>query len=362
MSKIYNVAVVGGGIGRSHIIEGYVTNPDKYKVLVICDLNPERMNALADEFEVERRTTSYDEVLAMDDVDIVDICTPPMVHYPQVMAGLAAGKHVVCEKPLVGSLSQVDEVIAAEAKAKGTLMPIFQYRYGNGIEQAKAIIDAGIAGKPYVGTVETLWRRGPDYYAVPWRGKWATELGGVLMTHAIHPHDLFMYLMGPIKSLFGRVTTRVNAIEVEDCISASVEMASGALASFTATLGSVDEITRIRIAFENVTFESDHAPYNPGAALWKILPANDTTKAKIDALLANWQDVPSRFQTQMARFHDYLEGKAPLPVTSADSRRALEIVTAFYHSSETRTEVTLPIGADHPKYRSWLPASHGGTS
>ncbi len=360
MSKIYNVAVVGGGIGRSHIIEGYVTNPDKYNVLVICDLNPERMNALADEFDVERRTTSYDEVLAMDDVDIVDICTPPMVHYPQVMAGLKAGKHVVCEKPLVGSLSQVDEVIAAEAMAKGTLMPIFQYRYGNGIEQAKAIIDAGIAGKPYVGTVETLWRRGPDYYAVPWRGKWATELGGVLMTHAIHPHDLFTYLMGPIKSLFGRVTTRVNAIEVEDCISASVEMASGALASFTATLGSVDEITRIRIAFENVTFESDQAPYNPGAALWKILPANDAAKEKIDALLKDWKDVPSRFQTQMARFHDYLEGKGPLPVTSADSRRALEIVTAFYHSSETRTEVTLPIGPDHPKYRSWLPASHGG--
>ncbi|RYH12454.1 MAG: Gfo/Idh/MocA family oxidoreductase, partial [Alphaproteobacteria bacterium] len=142
MSKIYNVAVIGGGIGRSHIVEGYVTNPDKYKVLVICDLNPERMNALADEFGVERRTTSYDEVLAMPDVDIVDICTPPMVHYPQVMAGLKAGKHVVCEKPLVGSLSQVDEVIAEEKQAKGTLMPIFQYRYGNGIEQAKAIIDA----------------------------------------------------------------------------------------------------------------------------------------------------------------------------------------------------------------------------
>lgn len=362
MSDIKTVAVVGGGIGRSHIIEGYVTNPDKYKLLAICDLNVERMTTLADEFGVERRTTSYDELLAMPDLDIVDICTPPMVHYPQVMAGLKAGKHVVCEKPLVGSLAQVDEVIAQEKVSKGTLMPIFQYRYGNGIEQAKAIIGAGLAGKPYVGTVETLWRRGPDYYEVPWRGKWATELGGVLMTHAIHPHDLFTYLMGPVKSLFGRVTTRVNAIEVEDCISASVEMENGALGSFTATLGSVDEITRIRIAFENVTFESDHAPYNPGAALWKILPANDLTKQRIDALLANWKDVPSRFQTQMARFHDYLMGRGPLPVSSADSRRALEIVTAFYHSSETRTEVSLPIGADHPKYRSWLPASYGGTS
>ncbi|HEY5820124.1 MAG TPA: Gfo/Idh/MocA family oxidoreductase [Mesorhizobium sp.] len=356
VSDIKTVAVVGCGIGRSHIVEGYVPNADKYKVLAICDLNEERLNALADEFGVERRTTRFEDLLAMGDLDIIDVCTPPLVHYPQIMAALAAGKHVVCEKPLVGSLAQVDEVAAAEAKSTGTLMPIFQYRYGDGIEQAKAIIDAGLAGKPYAGTVETFWRRGADYYAVPWRGKWASELGGVLMTHAIHPHDMFTYLMGPVKNLFGRVATRVNAIEVEDCISASLEMESGALASFTATLGSVDEISRLRLAFENVTFESDHAPYNPGAALWKILPANDDIAKQIEALLKDWKHVPPRFQTQMVRFHDYLMGIGPLPVTSEDSRRSLEIVTAFYHSAETGTNVPLPLGREHPKYRSFIPA------
>lgn len=362
MSKIYNVAVIGCGIGRSHIVEGYLTNPDRFRVLALCDLNPERLASVASEFKIERQTTSFDEILAMDDIDIVDICTPPGVHYQQVMAGLKSGKHVVCEKPLVGSLAEVDEVIAEEQRSNGKLMPVFQYRFGNGIEQAKRIIDAGLAGKPYVGTVETLWRREAPYYAVPWRGKWATELGGVLMGHAIHPHDLFVYLMGPIVSLYGRTATRVNDIEVEDCVSASVELASGALGSFTATLGSADEITRIRLVFENVTFESDHAAYNPGAALWTILPRNDATKAAIEAQLEDWQPVAPRFETQMRRFWDALEGQAPLPVTSADSRRALEIVTAFYHSSETRTEVSLPIGPGHPKYRSWLPASHGGAS
>jgi predicted dehydrogenase len=356
MSEIKTVAVVGCGIGRSHIVEGYLPHPDKFRVVALCDLNEERMNALADEFDVERRVTDFDELLAMDDLDIIDVCTPPGVHYAQIMAGLRAGKHVVCEKPLVGSLAQVDEVIAQEQVSRGLLMPIFQYRFGDGIEQAKAIIDAGIAGRPYVGTVETFWKRGPDYYALPWRGKWATELGGVLMGHAIHPHDMFCYLMGPVKRLFGRVTTRVNEIEVEDCVSASLEMASGALASFTATLGSADEISRIRLAFEHVSFESDHAPYSPGNLPWKILPRNEAAKTAIDALLADWQHVPQRFQTQMVRFHDALMGRGPLPVTSRDSRRALEIVTAFYHSSETRTDVQMPIGPDHPKYRSWLPA------
>jgi Predicted dehydrogenases and related proteins len=354
--SVLNVAVVGCGIGRSHIVEGYLPNADKFKVVALCDLNAERLDRLGEEFGIERRIVDFDDILGMDDVDIVDICTPPGVHYAMVMAALKAGKHVVCEKPLVGSLRQVDEVIAQEKVSKGKLMPVFQYRFGDGIEQVKTIIEAGIAGKPFVGTVETLWRREADYYAVPWRGKWKTELGGVLMGHAIHPHDIFTYLMGDIARVFGRVATRVNPIEVEDTISASLEMKSGALASLTATLGSADEITRIRLAFEHVSFESDHAPYNPGHKPWKILPRDEATAARIGKLLDNWTHVPARFQTQMARFHEALMGQGPLPVTSADSRRSLELVTAFYHSSSTHQEVVLPLGPDHPLYESWVPA------
>lgn len=356
MSRIFNVAIIGVGIGRSHVVEGYLPNADRFKVKVLCDLNAERLNAVADEFGIERRIEKFDDVLAMDDIDIIDICTPPGLHFPMVMAALKAGKHVVCEKPLVGSLAQVDAVIAEERVSRGLLMPVFQYRFGDGIEQAKAIIDAGIAGKPFMGTVETLWRRDAPYYAVPWRGKWATELGGVLMGHAIHPHDLFTYLMGDIERVFGRVATRVNPIEVEDTISASLVMKSGALASLTATLGSADDMTRIRLAFENVSFESDHAAYNPGDKLWKIQPRNEETRARIEALLKDWKHVPSRFETQMARFYDALTGAGTLPVTSADSRRSLELVTAFYHSSSTGEDVALPIGPGHPLYESWVPA------
>jgi predicted dehydrogenase len=357
MTRLRTVAVVGCGIGRSHIVEGYVPNADKFRLLAICDIDEKKMHALADEFAVERRIADFDDLLAMDDLDIIDICTPPKLHFPMVMKALKAGKHVICEKPLVGSLSEVDQVIAQEKLSKGRLMPVFQYRFGDGIEQAKAIIDAGIAGKPFIGSVETFWTRGPDYYEVPWRGKWATELGGVLMTHAIHQHDLFNYLMGDIKRLFGRVATRVNKIEVEDCVTASIELTNGALASFTATLGSADEITRIRLTFEHVTFESDHEAYNPGAKPWVILPRDQATKDKIDVLLKDWKHVPSRFQTQMARFFDALENNSALPVTSADSRRALELVTAFYYSSLTHQDVELPIPNDHPNYESWVPAA-----
>lgn len=356
MSYRKKVGIVGLGIGRSHIVEGYLPNSDGFEVAVLCDLNVERLNAVGDEFGIAQRTTDFGDLLGMADLDIIDICTPPGSHFELIIDALAAGKDVVCEKPLVGSLADVDTVMAAEKTARGRLMPIFQYRYGDGVQKAKRIIDAGIAGKAYVATCETHWIRTPEYYAVPWRGKWATELGGVLMTHSIHLHDMLTYLMGPIAGLFGRVSTRVNDIEVEDCVSASLLMENGSLATISATLGSPEEISRLRLCFENVLFESNHEAYSPGRDPWKIIPSNPETEAKIDALLADWTPVPVRFQTQMKLFHEALISGGPLPVTTADARRALELVTAFYQSSETRTEVRFPVGPESPKYRNWRPA------
>lgn len=351
--SVKTVAIIGCGIGRLHMIEGYLPHPDKFRVKTICDLNVERLNEFGNEFGIEGRTTSFEAVLADETIDIIDICTPPGIHLEQVIAALAAGKHVICEKPLTGSLAGVDKIIEAERHARGVLMPIFQYRYGDGIEKAKRIIEAGIAGKPYVGSVETFWLRKPEYYSVPWRGKWATELGGVLVTHALHLHDMLLHLLGPVSKVFGRVATRVNDIEVEDCASASLLMQSGAFVSLSCTLGSQEQISRLRLHFENVTFESSHEPYTPGKDPWKIIAANEAVQAEIDAVVGNWQPVSPRFTTQMAHFHAHLAGGAPLPVTTKDARRALELVTAIYQSADSGREISLPIGPDSPKYADW---------
>jgi predicted dehydrogenase len=357
MAKCWTVAVIGGGIGRSHIAEGYARMPEKFDLRVLCDLNPERLVEVADEFAVPRRSTSFDEVLAMDDIDIVDICTPPTLHFPQAIAALAAGKQVVCEKPLVGSLAEIDQLAAAEARAAGRVMPVFQYRFGDGLQKAKRIVDLGLAGKPYLGTVETSWLRGAKYYSVPWRGRWETELGGALLTHAIHSHDILTYLMGNIASVFARTATRVNPIEVEDCAVASLMLESGALASLAATLGSAKEISRLRLCFEHVTFESSLAPYSPGDDPWQIIATSPEAKARIDKALEGWSHVASRFEGLMTSYHNALETDGPLPVTLDDARRSLELITALYHAAETGEPVSLPIVKSHPKYSGWRPQS-----
>ena len=106
--------------------------------------------------------------------------------------------------------------------------------------------------------------------------------------------------------------------------------------------------------FRFSTWGESHGPAL-GALVDGCPPGLALSEADIQPFLDKRRPGTSRFTTQMALFHKALEGKGPVPVTSADSRRALEIVTAFYHSSETREEVPFPIGATHPKYESWLP-------
>ena len=100
--RIWRVALIGGGVGRNHIARGYRRHPDKFRVQALCDVDTARLAAVGEEFSIPRRTRSFDEVLRMDNVDIVDICTPAALHFGQILAALAAGKEVVCEKPLVG--------------------------------------------------------------------------------------------------------------------------------------------------------------------------------------------------------------------------------------------------------------------
>lgn len=350
---IRTVAVVGCGIGRSHITEGYRKHPDKFRVIALCDIDEARRTRLADEFTVPRRTGSFDELLRMEDLDIIDLCTPPTLHCAQVLAALEAGAEVVCEKPLACSLIEIDRMLAAEPHARGRIMPVYQYRFGNGVQKAKRIIDAGIAGTPYLAAVETAWRRGPEYYATEWRARLDGARGGVLLSQAIHAHDLLTYLLGPVASVFARTATRVNPVGVEDCAVASLVMANGALVALSATLGSHKEVTRLRLCFENVTFESALSPYAPGEDPWQIVPASPKAAEQIAAAIEGHRSVPSGFDGLMDAYYDAVASRSALPVTLDDARRSLELVTALYHSAATGAVVTLPIAQDHPNYAGW---------
>ena len=351
-------AIIGcGWVAGSHVDLGFRLVPELFEIAVACDTDPERAQAFAARHSISRSITSYQVVLDDPEIDVVVICTPPSAHYSMVMAALAAGKHVICEKPFTSSLKLADDIIAAERLAQSRVMPIFQYRFEPGIQRIVSLLRTGIAGRAFVSSVETAWKRGPDYYNVPWRGKFATELGGVLLTQSIHIHDLFMYLCGPAAEVKAFKATRVNPIEVEDCAVASLLMADGSLASLTATLGSQQPVTRIRLCFENFTIERQSAGSEaprPGREPWTVIPRDAEIAARIDAVPELPPQELTGFAYQFASFHDALETGEPFPVTVEDARRSLELITAIYHAAEEEVPVRLPIDVTHPRYGGWV--------
>jgi predicted dehydrogenase len=346
------VGVVGLGIGTAHV-RALRRLRDRFTVVAVCDPDASRSGPVAERIGAD--VVGFEDLLRRDDVEVVHVCTPPALHLEQCLAALAAGKSVVCEKPVVASLADVDRLLDAEAGAAGRLMPVFQYRFGNGLQQVKALVDAGVAGRAYTSSVEVAWRRRPEYYAAPWRGRWATELGGVLLSQAVHALDMLTYVAGPPRRVFCRATTRVNDIEVEDCAAASLELVDGSLATITATLGSPEEVTRHRFHFEAFAAESGTAPYTSSSLPWTITPDSPEAASAIDAVVGGWTEGAEEWQGQFERWADALDAGADPPVTLADARASLELLTALYWSARTGDDVDLPLDDAHPYYRSWLP-------
>ena len=157
------------------------------------------------------------------------------------------------------------------------------------------------------------------------------------MTHAIHAHDLLNYIHGPCDEVSAYGATLANRIEVEDTAVLAVRMRNGSLASLSMTLGSRKQISRLRFCFENVTAESSLEPYAPGLDPWRFVAEDDTLQAQIDAALAEVPQTVEGYARQFELFHAAVTRNAALPVTLADARNSLELVTAAYQSIRTGT-------------------------
>lgn len=355
MSRRWRVAVVGGGIGRAHV-EAYLANAANYEVTLICDVDAERAQEVAAVAPGAIAETSFAAALARRDIDLVDICLPPSLHLEAIEAALAAGKHVLCEKPLVASLHDVERVKRAAERAGRAVVPIYQYRFGNGLDRLRRLMAAGLAGRPLVASVETHWNRLPAYYDVAWRGRKRTELGGAIVGHAIHAHDLVTHVLGPVRRVLAKVSTRVNAIETEDCAAIALEMACGALVTSSVTLGAAEEITRLRFCFADLTAENTGVlPYRPSEGEWRFIARGARAQSEIAAELSAFTPRQESFAGLFEALHTALAGEGPWPVTIEDADRSLELASAIYYASATNQAVDLPLAADHPARAGWLP-------
>ena len=348
------VAIIGAGIGAQHLT-GYRALPKRFVVKAICDLDLERARSVAGDDTSIRLTTDLDEVLADESIQLIDVCLPPHLHFPVTLKAHAAGKDVVCEKPLVRSLEEANALIDSVKKTGRGVFPVFQYRFGQATRQLRALIDAGLAGKAFVASSEVHWNRGASYYDIPWRGTWKGECGGAILGHAIHAHDLLCHILGPIDEVFAMADTRVNTIETEDCAALSFRMKSGALATSSVTLGAAEDTSRLRFCFEGFTAESGTLPYRPAEDTWRFIARAPTTQDQIDAVLATVADGENGFAGFVEAIADAMEGRGGKEVTVNDGLQSIELVTAIYRSVREGKPVRLSDAAEGEWIKGWAP-------
>ena len=174
--------------------------------------------------------------------DAVHVTTPHDAHIDPSLTALAAGVHVLQEKPLAHTLEEGRRLVdaVAAAPADGPKVGIcFQNRYNLASQRLHEMLGSGELGAVRCAWASVVWTRSADYYrAKPWRGTWANSGGGLLINQAIHTLDLVQWLLGGVERTDGHVATRKygDVIEVEDTAELLLHHGGGITTSFYATL------------------------------------------------------------------------------------------------------------------------------
>lgn len=347
------VAILGAGIGREHL-EAYRALPDFFQIAYVIDRDLEKAAEICGSKDISIRD---DLNIAIDDpsVDLIDVCLPPHLHVPVTIKALAAGKHVICEKPIATSMADAKKLHSASDAAGRCVFPVFQYRWGPALAQLRHLVKSGLAGAPHMAAIETHWSRDDSYYAVPWRGTWAGEQGGAVLGHAIHNHDMLTQFMGPVRAVSAMTATRINDIETEDCGAVAFQFENGALATSSITLGAATDETRLRFVFEKLTATSGTTPYAPGQAEWTFAARPPLTQPEIDAVLKDVRPEPAGFAGFLTQVAGRLNGACHKAVSLAEGAASIELVTAIYHAARTGERVHLPLDKTHGSYAGWGP-------
>jgi predicted dehydrogenase len=354
------VGLVGcGKVGRIHAeaLRGLA----EAEFVAVCDADAGR----AQEFAARYGTRGFTDVAAMlreTGVEAVLIGTPHPLHAAPAVLAAEAGVHVLVEKPLAARLEDCDAMLAAARKTGVRLGVISQRRLYEPVRRMKEAINAGKVGKPALGVFTMYSWREPAYYrSDPWRGRWDTEGGGVLVNQSPHQLDLLLWFLGPAAEVSGYwANLNHPTVEVDDTAVVALRFHNGGLGSVVTSVAQRPGIyTKVHVHGDNgasVGVETDRgATFIAGMTGITEPPLNDLwTVPGEEHLLAEFQAQDrARFRVIDATTHyhalqiqDFLratrEGRPPL-VTGEDGRRVVELFTAVYRSQQERRPVPLPI-------------------
>lgn len=196
MDRKLRIGIISCSTMAQMHMKAVVDHPDA-ELYMICDINEELMCTAAEKYAVNRLTTNYKEMLLDEAVDAVIIVTPDQTHKEIAIAALAAGKHVLCEKPLALTIDDCKEMVQATEKAKGKMMVGQICRYTPGFLAAKTLIDKGEIGELFF--VETEYAHDYANIDTPWR---LDPLRHGFLGGGCHAVDLARWIAGDPEEVF----------------------------------------------------------------------------------------------------------------------------------------------------------------
>lgn len=315
------------------------------ELVAVCSRNEANVRAFAQTHDAGHWFTDYRALVEHDDVDAVIVALPTGLHAEVTIAASDAGKHTLVEKPLDIDLERADQMIGTCRANNTKLGVIFQMRFGTVARTLKEAVDSGRLGRVFLSDAVDKSSRTTAYYnSAAWRGTKALEGGGCLMTQSIHIIDLLQYLMGPVRSVMGRVATQYHDIEVEDTATAVVNFTSGAI-------GIIESTSSVRTAFKSrLELHGElgtvvaNAQYDK-FLLWDV--EGDEGRVKVEPTFEltdiddPWAYPQTRHRVQLQDMVDAIREDRDPVLTGEDARVSLAIIMALYDSSREGREVFL---------------------
>ena len=264
--KTINVGLIGGGfMGKAHSL-AYSAVPMFFwptDLLPVKKTIAEATDALAADaasrFGFEKSTSDWRSIIADPDIDVIDIATPNNLHAEIAIAALAAGKHVICEKPLARTVEEAAMMYEASRDSDSVHMVAFNYRRTPAVALAKRYIDEGAIGTilNFRATYLQDWSADPNA-PLSWRFQKKIAGSGAVGDILTHVVDIARYLAGDIASVTALTSTFITerpvqssgadslgaskadsgpkaAVDVDDEVMTLVKFASGAVGSLEAT-------------------------------------------------------------------------------------------------------------------------------
>jgi len=324
-----NAAIVGMGRWGQTLVNSVAGSSDVITFVAGNTRTPSKVVDYAAEKGIKLHS-SYEDVLADDNVDALVLASPHSVHFDQIMAAADAGKHVFCEKPFC--LNAADARTALNALASNRLKVAIGHnrRFSPNAIKLKEMIDSGELGDMI--QIEGNFSANMAGYAGEWRESRAESPAGGMTSLGIHAIDMFVNLFGRVKSVQA-VSRRITMpYDIDDSTMILMDFENGQ-SGYLGSVAATGTLWQVR-AFGNKG--------------WGNIFAHDQFTAQLtdgSFIEESWDGYPypgmPTIKAEMEAFAADCEGGAPFPATPDQILHATAVLEAVITSAETGTRVTL---------------------